>query len=103
MVDNVEEYVDDIQEKELYDEFVQFRDEWRKTKKEYANESWKDYQTHVHALKSTSLNIGAEKLSEHAKALEYAAKDENYQYIRKHHDEVMKEYGELLTELGASK
>ena len=38
MVDNVEEYVDDIQEKELYDEFVQFRDEWRKTKKEYANE-----------------------------------------------------------------
>lgn len=71
--------------------------------KEYANESWKDYQIHVHALKSTSLNIGAEKLSEHAKALEYAAKDENYQYIREHHDEVMKEYGELLIELGASK
>lgn len=67
--------------------------------KEYAAESWKDYQTHVHALKSTSLNIGAEKLSEHAKALELAAKDTDYTYIREHHDEVMTEYGKLLTEL----
>lgn len=67
--------------------------------KEYAEETWRDYQTHVHALKSTSLNIGAEKLSEHAKALELAAKDADYLYIHEHHAEVMAEYGELLTEL----
>lgn len=66
---------------------------------EYAEEAWKNYQVHVHALKSTSLNIGAEKLSEHAKALEFAAKDADYQYIHEHHDEVITEYGELLTEL----
>lgn len=71
--------------------------------KEYAEESWKNYQIHVHALKSTSLNIGAEKLSEHAKALELAAKDGNYQYIHEYHDKVMTEYGELLTELRMSK
>lgn len=67
--------------------------------KEYAEEAWKNYQVHAHALKSTSLNIGAETLSEHAKALEFAAKEENYSYIREHHAEVMKEYGELLKEL----
>lgn len=67
--------------------------------KEYADESWQNYQVHVHALKSTSLNIGAEALSEHAKALEFAAKGADYQYIREHHDEVMAEYESLLKEL----
>lgn len=70
--------------------------------KEYAEEAWANYQVHVHALKSTSLNIGAETLSEHAKALEFAAKDNDYEYIREHHAEVMAEYGKLLTELGMS-
>lgn len=67
--------------------------------KEYAEESWKNYQVHMHALKSSSLTIGAEKLSEHAKALELAAKDADYPYIREHHKEVMAEYEQLLTEL----
>ena len=69
---------------------------------EYAKESWKNYEIHVHALKSTSLNIGAEKLSEHARALELAAKNGDYQYIHEHHGEVIAEYGELLTELRMS-
>ena len=67
--------------------------------REYAEEAWESYQVHVHGLKSTSMTIGAVKLSEHAKALELAAKGGDYQYIREHHDEVMAEYGELLEEL----
>ena len=67
--------------------------------KAYAEESWQDYQTYAHALKGTSLTIGAEELSAHAKALELAAKDADYQYIREHHAEVMEEYGALLREL----
>lgn len=67
--------------------------------KEYAAESWKNYQIYIHALKSTSLYIGAEELSEKAKALELAAKDGDYAYIHGHHDEVMGEYKELLGEL----
>ena len=67
--------------------------------REYETESWKDYQVYIHALKSTSLYIGAERLSEHAKALELAAKDADYLYIHKHHKETMEEYGELLAEL----
>ncbi len=65
----------------------------------YEAENWKDYETYVHALKSTSLNIGAVTLSEHAKALEYAAKEQNYDYIREHHQSVFQEYCELLKAL----
>ena len=72
---------------------------FKEISEEYAEESWKNYQIHTHALKSTSLNIGAEKLSEHAKALELAAKNADYSYIREHHAEVMVEYEALLLEL----
>lgn len=37
-VENVEEYIDDIQERELYDMFVTAREEWKNGKKENANE-----------------------------------------------------------------
>lgn len=66
---------------------------------EYAEESWKNYQVHIHALKSTSLNIGAEKLSADAKALESAVQSGDYPYIHAHHAEVMSEYEKLLEEL----
>ena len=45
------------------------------------------------------MSRGAEELSAHAKALELAAKDADYQYIREHHAEVMEAYGALLREL----
>ena len=59
----------------------------------------KKYEIYVHALKSTSLNIGADKLSEKAKLLEYAAKEGNSKYIEENHNKVMEEYGKLLKEL----
>ena len=65
----------------------------------FGAENWEDYETYVHALKSTSLNIGAEALSEQAKALEYAAKEGNTDYIRSHHWEVFGEYGTLLGQI----
>ena len=43
----------------------------------FEGEDWENYRTIVHALKSTSLTIGAVQLSEEAKALEMAAKEEN--------------------------
>lgn len=41
---------------------------------EYEQQDWSRYQVHVHALKSTSLTIGARVLSAAARELEYAAK-----------------------------
>ena len=65
----------------------------------FAAENWKDYETYVHALKSTSLNIGAVELSEHAKALELAAKEGDYGYIRENHKKVFDEYSEMLNKV----
>ena len=65
----------------------------------YSDGNWKDYETYVHALKSTSMNIGAVTLSGHAKALEYAAKEGDIGYIRDNHDAVFAEYGDMLDKL----
>lgn len=67
----------------------------------YEAGDWKGYRTVVHALKSTSLTIGAVKLSEGAKALEMAAKEENINYIHENHEKTISEYCELIAELKA--
>ncbi|MDD7177942.1 MAG: ATP-binding protein [Lachnospiraceae bacterium] len=65
----------------------------------FEEESWENYQVYIHALKSTSLTIGADELSGHAKDLELAAKEANYPYIREHHAQVMEAYGGLMEQL----
>lgn len=67
----------------------------------YDSENWKDYETYVHGLKSTSLNIGAEEISAHAKALEFAAKGSDLDFIREHHQALLDEYSALLEQLSA--
>ena len=57
--------------------------------------NWADYAVKVHALKSTSLTIGAERLSEHAKALERAGKKEDVEFIRENHPELLRMYDEV--------
>ncbi len=37
-VDNAEEYIDDIEERDLYKEFVEYREEWRKKREAKENE-----------------------------------------------------------------
>lgn len=53
---------------------------------------WKNYQIQVHALKSTSLMVGAEELSEKAKELEFACKEDNIDLILNNHASVMALY-----------
>ncbi len=69
--------------------------------KEYSSSDWNSYQVHMHALKSTSLTIGANELSEHVKALELAVKEGNYSFVREHHVQVMREYDKLMERLRA--
>jgi HPt (histidine-containing phosphotransfer) domain-containing protein len=66
---------------------------------------WKNYVTQIHALKSTSLTVGAAKLSEEAKALELAGKEflantesEVPGYILAHHEDVMLLYNNTYKE-----
>ncbi len=65
----------------------------------YEKEDWNNYMIQVHALKSTSLSIGATELSKQAKGLEFAAKAEDIAYIHQNHEETMKHYNEILTKL----
>ncbi|MBR0260179.1 MAG: response regulator [Selenomonadaceae bacterium] len=60
---------------------------------------WKNYQILVHALKSTSLSIGAEKLSELAKHLELAAKDNNVEEIQSNHAALMTDYKKIREQI----
>jgi DegV family protein with EDD domain len=65
----------------------------------FSKEDWENYRITAHALKSTSLNIGAKAVSEQAKGLEFAARDNDIDYIKSHHQEVLEQYSILREEL----
>ncbi|MGN0665788.1 MAG: ATP-binding protein [Huintestinicola sp.] len=59
---------------------------------------WKDYTTEVHSLKSTSLTVGAKKLSELAKELEFAGKNGDYDLISARNPDMIELYTRVLEE-----
>ena len=81
--------------------FTTFTDAKRAEKIQEAFDSadWKNYQILVHALKSTSLSIGAESLSEQAKTLELAAKENNFDKIHAGHGDLMASYQKVRAEI----
>ena len=91
--------------------FCNLKDEKQEKMNEaFDNEDWQNYTILVHALKSTSLSVGGEKISSLAKELEIAGKmcisdisselekHEGAEYIKEHHSEAMKIYDELVEE-----
>lgn len=62
----------------------------------YEKEDWKNYIIFVHGIKSSMMSIGAVKLSEMAKALEFAGKGGNYDFIRREHDAMTKEFERVM-------
>ncbi len=62
----------------------------------WQNGDIENYRIEVHALKSASINIGAEHLSERALAHEVAAKESNLEFIEQDGAEFRKEYRMLL-------
>ena len=72
----------------------------KEIRENYEKMDWKNYTILVHALKSTSIGIGAVTLGEMAKAQEAAGKTENLSYIHAHHEEMLQEYEEVLLEIG---
>ena len=65
----------------------------------YESANWADYAVKVHALKSTSLTIGAQALSAQAKELELAGKRGDGDYIREHHPALLRSYDELCARI----
>ena len=64
-----------------------------------ASKNWKEYTVKVHALKSTSLLIGAKELSDEALALEMAGKSGDEDYIEKNTAKTMEHLMSLATAL----
>ncbi|MGN0695693.1 MAG: response regulator, partial [Oscillospiraceae bacterium] len=62
----------------------------------YDKKDWKNYVIEVHALKSTSLSVGAEKLSVLAKELEAAGKSGSYVTIDRKNGAMLKMYGDVI-------
>lgn len=92
-------------EKEFYLEMLQTFAEQSAVKKPelqslYEAANWEDYAVKVHALKSTSLTIGAEQLSEKARVLEQAGRKGDTEYIRQHHSELMQIYDKVCKSIG---
>ena len=65
----------------------------------YESANWADYAVKVHALKSTSLTIGAEALSAQAKELELAGKRGDIGYVREHHAALLRAYEALCSNI----
>jgi CheY-like chemotaxis protein/anti-sigma regulatory factor (Ser/Thr protein kinase) len=62
----------------------------------FIEKRWDDYRVNVHAVKSASLTIGAQMLSEKAKALEFAARDGDTDYILRNHSAFIDDYSRCL-------
>lgn len=62
----------------------------------YAEKDWHQYQVQIHALKSVLRMLGAAELSDRAKALEDACKNNDEQYIHRHHAKMMDAYRDLV-------
>ncbi|MGN0667304.1 MAG: ATP-binding protein [Huintestinicola sp.] len=62
----------------------------------FEKKDWKNYIIEVHALKSTSMSIGAVRLSELAKELEAAGKSQNYSTIERKNRVMSDIYGEVI-------
>lgn len=67
--------------------------------KQFEDESFDDYRINVHSLKSTSLTVGLEGLSERARASEFALKTGNFEYAKLLHSDLMKMYKESLEKI----
>ena len=63
-------------------------------------QDWKNYTIEVHALKSSSKQIGAIELSLLAEEMEHAGKEGDIEFILAHHDELLEMYRGYKQSLG---
>ncbi len=68
----------------------------------FDKEDWKNYVIAVHGIKSSMMSIGAVNLSEMAKALEFAGKGEDFDFIYREHEPMMEEFRRVMDVLNAS-
>ena len=90
-----------LYEKILEEYYRSGEDKYAGIKQSYDNEDWENYTIRVHALKSSSRQVGALKLGNMAEELEKAGKASDIDTIKSRTDDTLKEYNAFLTALGA--
>lgn len=70
---------------EMLDDFVR-SDVIDNLDKNFAENDMDNYRINVHTIKSSARTLGADEISEKAKALENAAKQKDIEFIKLHHD-----------------
>ena len=65
----------------------------------FKEHDWKNYVISVHALKGNAKAVGADELSEMARELEMAGKENRIDYILAHHEAMMENHDKLLEAL----
>lgn len=68
---------------------------------EFLDKDWANYQITAHGIKGTSRTIGATEVSDAAKELEFAVKENRLEYIDAHHEEFLQLYGQLVEKIKA--
>lgn len=63
------------------------------------DKDWKEYRVKMHAVKSSSMIIGAGELSGTALEIENALKDDDMEFARVHHADFIKEYKKLVKQI----
>ncbi len=89
---NIDDYVDVVK---IYHKTGQTK--LGEAKKAYEEKDWHTYTIHAHSIKSISAGIGAMALSDMAKELEAASREQREDYITAHNDEMLAEYERVLT------
>ena len=62
----------------------------------FEKKNWKEYTVAVHGIKGAMASIGAAKVSDLAKQLELAGKENRTEYIEEHHAKFQEEYASLF-------
>ena len=68
----------------------------------YEEQDWKNYVICVHALKGNAKGIGAGELSEMARELEMAGKENRIDFLHEHHEAMMENHDRLLSALDSN-
>ena len=87
---------------EMLDEYVN-GDKTDELVEYFEKQDFEYYRITVHAVKSTSLTIGANKVSADAKALEMACKENDFDYVKANHHAFIEEYSKLIQALRAER
>ncbi len=80
----------------LRDYCTEFTDSGATAQELFEKQDWKNYTITVHGIKSSMGSIGAMEISEQAKQLEFAGKENRIEYILEKHDQMMQAYKEFF-------